>query len=102
MLHPPPTPCALRPVSGLASTAAVKRIIGSACFYADEDYRFYLDHLTEQAVKHGCILHAYCLMTNHVHLLLTPQRENSLGGMMKTLGQRYVASRGDHASLSRQ
>lgn len=62
----------------------------SACFYADEDYRFYLDHLTEQAVKHGCTLHAYCLMTNHVHLLLTPQRENSLGGMMKAQGQRYV------------
>lgn len=62
----------------------------SACFYADEDYRFYLDHLTEQAAKHGCTLHAYCLMTNHVHLLLTPMRENSLAGMMKALGQRYV------------
>lgn len=62
----------------------------SACFYADEDYRFYLDHLAEQAAKHGCTLHAGCLMTNHVHLLLTPQQENSLGGMMKALGQRYV------------
>ena len=62
----------------------------SACFYADEDYRFYLDHLAEQAMKHSCVLHAYCLMTNHVHLLLTPQREDSLGGMMKALGQRYV------------
>lgn len=62
----------------------------SACFYADEDYRFYLDHLAEQALKHGCSIHAYCLMTNHVHLLLTPQRESSLGGLMKSLGQRYV------------
>ncbi len=62
----------------------------SACFYADEDYRFYLDHLAEQAAKHGCRIHAYCLMTNHVHLLLTPTRENSFGGLMKALGQRYV------------
>jgi putative transposase len=62
----------------------------SPCFYAEEDYGFYLDHLTEQAAKHHCAIHAYCLMTNHVHLLLTPQQENSLGGMMKALGQRYV------------
>jgi putative transposase len=62
----------------------------SACFYADEDYRFYLDHLAEQAVKHGCDVHAYCLMTNHVHLLLMPQTENGLGALMKSLGQRFV------------
>ena len=62
----------------------------SACFYADEDYRFYLEHLAEQATKHGCALHAYCLMTNHVHLLVTPQREDSLAQLMKALGQRYV------------
>lgn len=39
-----------------------------ACFYADEDYGFYLDHLAEQATKRGCQVHAYCPMTNHVHL----------------------------------
>jgi putative transposase len=62
----------------------------SACFYTDGDYRFYLDHLAELAVKHGCAVHAFCLMTNHVHLLLTPQHEGSLGGLIKALGQRYV------------
>lgn len=62
----------------------------SACFYADEDYRRYLDTLQEQAEKHGCAIHAYVLMTNHVHLLLTPARENSAGLLMKHLGQRYV------------
>ena len=61
-----------------------------ACFYADEDYNFYLDHLAEQVTKHGCALHAYCLMTNHVHLLLTPEKADSLGKLMKALGQRYV------------
>ena len=44
----------------------------SVCFYADEDYRRYLDTLKEQAEKYDCLIHAYCLMTNHVHLLLTP------------------------------
>ena len=62
----------------------------SACFYAEDDYRFYLEHLAEQATKHGCALHAYCLMTNHVHLLMTPQHKDSLGQLMKALGQRYV------------
>ena len=62
----------------------------SPCFFADEDYRFYLDRLAEQAARHGCAIHAYCLMTNHVHLLLTPESATSLGGLMKALGQRYV------------
>lgn len=62
----------------------------SACFYADEDYRFYLDRLAEQATKHACAIHAWCLMTNHVHLLLTPQRDDGLSQLMKALGQRYV------------
>lgn len=62
----------------------------SACFYAEDDYHVYLGHLAEQAAKHGCALHAYCLMTNHVHLLVTPQHEDSLAQLMKALGQRYV------------
>ena len=62
----------------------------SACFYADEDYLFYLDVLMEQAKKHGCAIHAWCLMTNHVHLLATPESPDSAGLMMKGLGQRYV------------
>ncbi len=62
----------------------------SACFYADEDYHRYLDTLNEQAQKFECLIHAYCLMTNHVHLLLTPMHENSAALLMKHLGQRYV------------
>lgn len=62
----------------------------SACFYSDQDYLRYLDTLNEQAVKYGCQIHAYVLMTNHVHLLLTPEREQSASLLMKHLGQRYV------------
>lgn len=61
-----------------------------ACFYSESDYRRYLQDLGEQAGKHGCRIHAYCLMTNHVHMLVTPERVESPGLMMKHLGQRYV------------
>lgn len=62
----------------------------TACFYADEDYRLYLEHLGELSSKFGCAIHAYVLMTNHVHLLLTPEKEESAALLMKHLGQRYV------------
>jgi len=62
----------------------------SACFYAEEDYRRYLETLQEQATRHGCAIHAYVLMTNHVHLLLTPNRPDGVALLMKHLGQRYV------------
>ena len=61
-----------------------------ACFFADEDYRFYLDWLTEYAAKTGCRVHAYVLMTNHVHLLVSADRGDAPGLLMKALGQRYV------------
>lgn len=61
-----------------------------ACFFADEDYLFYLDWLREYSKISKCSIHAYVLMTNHVHLLLTPQKKDSAGELMKKLGQRYV------------
>lgn len=61
-----------------------------ACFFADEDYRFYLQWLSEYAHDTGCLVHAYVLMTNHVHLLITGRRRESVGVLMKRLGQRYV------------
>ena len=62
----------------------------SVCFHAEADYQFYLHTLQEFADKFGCAVHAYVLMTNHVHLLLTPARDDSAGLLMKHLGQRYV------------
>ena len=60
------------------------------CFRVDADYLVYLSHLRQLSVKHGCALHAYCLMTNHVHLLLTPSTEESCTALMRDLGRRYV------------
>ena len=62
----------------------------SVCFFADEDCQFYLEWLANAAREHGCAIHAYCLMSNHVHLLLTAAAPDGVGGMMKALGQRYV------------
>ena len=62
----------------------------SACFYSEDDYSLYLHLLEEQAQRHGCAIHSYCLMTNHVHLLLTPETASGPSLMMKDLGQRYV------------
>lgn len=61
-----------------------------ACFFADDDYRRYLDWLEEYAGKCGCRVHAYVLMTNHVHLLLSADSAGGVGALMKALGQRYV------------
>ena len=62
----------------------------AVCFHAEEDYQFYLHYLKEFVDKFGCAVHAYVLMTNHVHLLLTPAKAESAGLLMKHLGQRYV------------
>lgn len=62
----------------------------AACFFADADYRIYLDSLLEGATRYDCAVHAYVLMTNHVHLLVTPEGEESLSYMMRYLGSRYV------------
>ena len=62
----------------------------SVCFHAEEDYQLYLHHLQELSTRFDCAIHAYVLMTNHVHLLLTPMKEDSAALLMKHLGQRYV------------
>ena len=62
----------------------------SEIFCADADYLFYLEKLQQACDKHDCIIHAYVLMTNHVHLLITPQTEEGLGKVMQMLGRYYV------------
>lgn len=62
----------------------------SEIFCADADYQFYLEKLKLACDKHDCKIHAYVLMTNHVHLLITPQEENSLSKAMQMLGRYYV------------
>ena len=60
------------------------------CFFCDDDYRLYLRLLGHFSREHGCSVHAYCLMTNHVHLLVTPRDELACALMMKFLAQCYT------------
>ena len=62
----------------------------SVIFVADDDYRFYLECLAEAAKREGCDIHAYVLMTNHVHLLATPHGKESVAKMLQSVGRRYV------------
>ncbi len=62
----------------------------SAVFFADLDYLEYLRCLKQAADSCGCAVHAYVLMTNHVHLLLSPERSESVGRLFQSLGRHYV------------
>lgn len=62
-----------------------------ACFFEEDDYSTYLTMLRAAARRHGCAIHAYVLMTNHVHLLVTPVEARAVSAMMQTLGRNYVA-----------
>ncbi len=59
-------------------------------FFTVTDREFLLVVLSEESKRHGVDVHAYVLMTNHIHLLLTPQTDQALPRMMQALGRRYV------------
>lgn len=62
----------------------------STCFVGDTDRRVYLSMLQAYAVETACDVHAYVLMTNHVHLLLSARSETGPSALMRRLGQHYV------------
>ena len=59
-------------------------------FTSANEHRFYLDCLRDASRAHDVSIHAYVLMTNHVHLLASPGHAQGLPRMMQTLGRRYV------------
>jgi putative transposase len=59
-------------------------------FYTDEDYQFYFEKLKQACDKHNCDVHAYVLMTNHVHLLITPHKKDGISKVIQMLGRYYV------------
>src|SRR3954467_14556413 len=60
------------------------------CFSRDGDYLVYVALLQAASSKFGCPVHAYCLMTNHVHILATPGSSQACGSMMHGVAQRYA------------
>jgi len=61
-----------------------------ACFFDVQDYTVYLDKLRHYSNEYRVDVHAYILMTNHVHLLMTPQTETGVSQLMRALGRYYV------------
>jgi putative transposase len=59
------------------------------CFYRESDYLLYLRLLGDFASCCGCSIHTYCLMTNHVHLFLTPHGAESCARLMKNVSQHF-------------
>ena len=60
------------------------------CFFNADDYAMYLSKMEEYSKKYDVAIHAYILMPNHVHLLLTPKVENAISKFMQALGRYYV------------
>jgi putative transposase len=61
-----------------------------ACFLTDDDRLFYLEQLTRHAEAAGCAVHAYVLMSNHVHLLVSPVDDAGSSRLMQNLGRSFV------------
>lgn len=59
-------------------------------FYGFDDYRTYLCLLADAAARLRCAIHAYALMTNHVHLLVTGEHPGVVAALMHRVGSRYV------------
>ncbi len=59
-------------------------------FFAEADYTAYLEWLFEGAKRYGSDIHAFVLMTNHVHLMMTPLRSDSISRTIQHVGRKYV------------
>lgn len=61
-----------------------------ACFFNLTDYQFYLDLLVRISARYEVYVHAYVLMTNHIHLLATPSETDGISRMTRVVGSRYA------------
>ncbi|TCS72639.1 putative transposase [Sulfuritortus calidifontis] len=77
-------------LAGLPQHIVQRGINREPCFFAEEDCHSYLHWLEKAAADWHCAIHAYVLMTNHVHLLVTPETETGTAKLMQAIGRRYV------------
>ncbi len=61
-----------------------------AVFFEDEDYKAYASWMKEAAQAYDIAVHAFVLMTNHIHILLTAQNTENVSKFMQHIGRRYV------------
>lgn len=79
-------------VAGAAHLVALVGHSAQPVFVDDEDRQLFLAALRESALQHQVAVHAYVLLADHVHLLLTPATDTALGALMQGLGRRYGAA----------
>ena len=77
-------------IPGLPQHVIVRGNNRSEIFRADADYLFFFEKLRAACEKYCCDIHAYVLMTNHAHLLITPSEALEVGKVMQMLGRYYV------------
>ncbi len=75
---------------GIPQHVITRGVDRQATFFAADDYALYKNALKKNADRYGCSIHAYVLMTNHVHLLLTPDTERSVPQTIQGMGRDYV------------
>jgi putative transposase len=63
-----------------------------ACFFAEQVEKIYLDKLKESATKHHVSAHAFVLITNHVHLLMSAPSIDGISQVMQNFGRYYVST----------
>ena len=78
-------------VEGIPVHVTLRGVDRQDVFRTDGDRTRFLDVLKEASVRAGVSIHAYVLMTNHVHLLATPRGSDSFSNAIQHLGRRYVA-----------
>jgi len=76
--------------AGYPMHVILRGIDRAAVFFDDDDRRFLLQTLATVAAEESVAVHAYVLMTNHVHLLMTAAHDDGVAALMKRVGQRYV------------
>lgn len=77
-------------IPGMPQHVLMRGVDKQAVFFQPSDYNLYLEVLTTAARRYKCSIHAYVLMTNHVHLLATPAKPSTLPRIMQALGREYV------------
>ena len=77
-------------IPGQAMHVMVRGNNRETLFFSDDDRRIYLEWLRQAVKQFACAVHAFALMPNHVHLLMTPQNDDSLAKTMQSLGRRYA------------
>jgi putative transposase len=77
-------------VPRLPQHVIVRGVDRKPCFLAHGDFAAYLDDLSHSSRQCECSIHAYVLMTNHVHLLVTGDRHGAISRLMQSVGRKYV------------